>query len=237
VSEKAQELWGRLAQRAGVVLDSDQISALGKYLDLLLEANQRMNLTRISDRGAAELLHVADALTVLGHLPEAEHRLADLGSGGGVPGIVLGIARRNCAVTLIESTRKKADFLREAVKILALENVSVAAIRAEEAGRGKLREGFDVVVARAVGVLPILIEWMLPLVKVGGRALAMKGPKAREEIEQAKGAITALGGGNVEIVSAQLEGAEGHVIVKIGKIRPTPARFPRDASISKGKPI
>jgi 16S rRNA (guanine527-N7)-methyltransferase len=237
VSEKARELWGRLAQSAGVALDLNRVSALGKYLDLLLEANQRMNLTRISDRGAAEVLHVGDALTVLRHLPGAQHRLADLGSGGGVPGVVLAIARRNCTVTLIESTRKKADFLREAVKILGLENVSIAPIRAEEAGRGILRERFDVVVARAVGVLPILIEWMLPLVKVGGCALAMKGPKAVEEIEQAKGAITALGGGKVEIVAAELEGAEGHVIVKIGKIRPTPARFPRDGSISKGKPI
>lgn len=230
-------MWSALASKAGVALDSGQISALHAYLDLLLEANQRMNLTRISDRAAAELLHVGDALTVLPFLPKGKHRLADLGSGGGVPGVVLGIARPDCEVVLIESTRKKADFLAGAAKELGLTNVSVAGMRAEEAGRSDLRAGFDVVVARAVGLMPILVEWMLPLAKVGGWGLAMKGPKGAEELKAARGAIRTLGGGNAEVFPAELAGAEGHVIIKIPKNSGTPGRFPRDPSIAKGKPI
>ena len=105
------ELWQTLAQKAGLTLNSVQTGQLGSYLDLLFAANQRMNLTRITNRGDAEVLHVGDALTLLPHLPPQARRLADVGSGGGVPGIVLAIARPEIHVTLIESTRKKADFL------------------------------------------------------------------------------------------------------------------------------
>ena len=123
----SQELWNTLAGKAGLGLDPQQTAQLNAYLDLLLAANQRMNLTRITDRGEAEILHVADALTVLPHLPPKGHRLADVGSGGGVPGIVLAIARPDVQVVLIESTRKKADFLLAAATDLKLANVKVRA--------------------------------------------------------------------------------------------------------------
>jgi 16S rRNA (guanine527-N7)-methyltransferase len=219
------------------MLESGQIAALRRYLDLLLAANQRMNLTRISDRAAAEVLHVGDSLTLLPHLPSKAHRLADVGSGGGVPGLVLAIARQDCQVVLIESTRKKAEFLEDAIKELGLGNATVLPLRAEDVGRGKMRESFDVALARAVALMPVLVEWLLPLVKVGGAALAMKGPKGKEELESARRAIRALGGGNSEILATQLPGAEGHVVIKIPKIAATPARFPRDPSLAKGKPI
>jgi 16S rRNA (guanine527-N7)-methyltransferase len=219
------------------VLDSGQIAALHRYLDLLLIANQQMNLTRISDRAAAELLHVADALTLLPHLPPKAHRLADVGSGGGVPGLVLAIARPDSEIVLIESTRKKAEFLNATIKELGLANASVLPLRAEDVGNGKMRESFDIVVARAVGLLPVLVEWLLPLVKVGGYALTMKGPKASEELEPSKRPIKALGGGNSEVLAPQLQGAEGHVIIKIPKIARTPAKFPRNPAQAKGKPI
>src|SRR3954451_1106157 len=109
-----------LARRAEVELSADQIARLSRYLDLLLEANQRMNLTRIADRAAAEVQHVGDALTVLPFLPKGTHELADVGSGGGVPGIPLAIARPDTRVTLLESTRKKANFLQEVVTKLSL---------------------------------------------------------------------------------------------------------------------
>lgn len=192
----------------------DQIN---QYLDLLLAANERMNLTRITDRAQAEVLHVGDTLTLLPHLPKGPHRLADVGSGGGVPGLILAIMRPDAQIVLIESTLKKAEFLRVTADALKLSNVTVEPRRAEEMGRSIHRDSFDVVVARAVAKLPVLVEWLLPLVKPGGYALAMKGPKVVEEIEEARKAIKRLGGGQAQILPADLPGRDGHVIVKIPK--------------------
>src|SRR3954469_15819708 len=112
------ELWTNLARRAGTELSQQQHEKLSRYLDLLLEANARMNLTRITDRAAAEVQHIGDALTALPFLPKGEFRLADVGSGGGVPGIPLAIVRPDATVLLIESTKKKAAFLKQAIESL-----------------------------------------------------------------------------------------------------------------------
>src|SRR5258706_8160583 len=117
------DLWQQLAAKASLTLSDDQQAKLSSYIDLLLEANQRMNLTRIADRAAAEVQHVGDALTVLPFLPKDAHRLADVGSGGGVPGVILAIARPDAKVVLLESTKKKAAFLQEVVTRLGLANV------------------------------------------------------------------------------------------------------------------
>jgi 16S rRNA (guanine527-N7)-methyltransferase len=230
-------LWTELAARAAIDLDESRQRRLERYLDLLLSANQKMNLTRITDPAAARLLHVADALTILPHLPTTGHRLADIGSGGGVPGIVLAIARPDATVTLVESTKKKADFLSAAVVELGLDNVMVEPRRAEELGRSGARESFDVVVARAVATMPWLAEWMLPLVVKGGLMLAMKGPKVDREMIGAAKAIRMLGGGQVQIFPADLRGQDGHVIVKIRKIARADPRYPRPAPAAKGKAI
>jgi 16S rRNA (guanine527-N7)-methyltransferase len=235
--DSTEDLWNFLAQRGGVTLDSAQHARLGQYLDLLLLANQRMNLTRIVDRQAAEILHIGDALTLLPHLPTGPHRLADLGSGGGVPGIVLAIARGDADVTLIESTRKKAEFLRGAAAELGLKNVTVLAERAEDVGRSALRQTFDVAVARAVATLVWLAEWMLPLVKTGGCALAMKGPRVSQELPGALSAIRMMGGGEAALLPAELPGRQGHLIVRIPKIRGTDRRYPRLASEAKNRPL
>jgi 16S rRNA (guanine527-N7)-methyltransferase len=230
-------LWTELAARASVDLDESRQRQLERYLDLLLAANQKMNLTRITDSMAARLLHVADALTVLPHLPPAGHRLADVGSGGGVPGMVLAIARPDVAVTLIESTQKKAAFLSSAAAELGLGNVTVDPRRAEELGRSAGRESFEIVVARAVATMPWLAEWMLPLVAKGGLMLAMKGPKVNQEMPAAARAIRMLGGGQPHIEPTNLPGHQGHVIVKIRKLSRTDPRYPRAASAAKGKSI
>jgi 16S rRNA (guanine527-N7)-methyltransferase len=214
--------------------DSDR-QKIERYLDLLIAANARMNLTRIVDREQAQNLHAGDALTLLPFLPAGPHRLADIGSGGGVPGIILAIARPDAQVTLIEATKKKAEFLKSAASELQLTNVTVAAIRAEEAGRSDLRESFDVVVARAVGTLDWLAEWMLPLVKIGGIALAMKGAKGAEELTQARRIIAKIGGGKAEIIPVDLPGAQHHVIIRIPKIAAAPRQWPRAATDAKGR--
>jgi 16S rRNA (guanine527-N7)-methyltransferase len=231
------DLWQSLAQRANLSLDPSQLALLEKYLDLLIAANERMNLTRITDRAAAELLHIGDSLTVLPFLPAEPHALADVGSGGGVPGIVLAIARPDVRVTLIESTQKKSAFLKQAVAELGLTNVKVDSRRAEDMGLTEVRGTFNVAVARAVATMDWLVEWMLPLVKKGGYMLAMKGPKAQEELLFARKAIRLLYGGEPSIHPANLQEGDHRVIVKIVKMQPTAKEFPRASTTTKGKPI
>lgn len=227
-------LWTEIAGRAGVTLSPQQHERFGRYLDLLLAANQRMNLTRITDRESAELHHVGDALTLLRFLPAGPLKVADVGSGGGVPGIPLAIVRPDSQVVLIESTRKKAAFLTDAAVQLRLQNLRVCEQRAEDAGRSpQLRESFDIVVARAVATLDWLAEWCLPLVKKGGKMLAMKGKKAAAELPAAGHAIRLMGGSSPDVHPADLPGTHHHVIVEIRKIKQTPLAYPRPATQAK----
>ncbi len=232
-----RELWTALTHRAGVELSADQHAQLARYLDLLLEANAKMNLTRITDRSAAEVQHVGDALTVLPFLPKNEFRLADVGSGGGVPGIPLAIVRLDATVLLIESTKKKAAFLKQAIEALDLKNASVSEWRAEDVGRSNNRENFDIVLARAVATMEWLAEWCLPLVKISGKMLAMKGPKVAEELPPARRAIKLGGGGEAIVHPVDLPGTEHRVIVEIAKLHRTDARLPRSATSAKGRSI
>ena len=235
-----------MAKRAGVELAPAQHERLSRYLDLLLAANARMNLTRITDRAAADVQHIADALTLLAHLrpptPVSEERrpglrIADVGSGGGVPGIPLAIARPDATVLLIESTKKKAAFLKEAIDTLELTNASVSEWRVEDVAHSNNRETFDVAIARAVATMEWLAEWCLPLVKIGGKMLAMKGPKVAKELPIAKKAIQLAGGGPVVVHPVELPGTEHRVIVEIAKIARTDAQLPRLPTRAKGKPL
>jgi 16S rRNA (guanine527-N7)-methyltransferase len=230
-------LWSDLARRANVELSDAQHEKLSRYLDLLLDANARMNLTRITDRAAAELQHVGDALTVLPHLPPGAIRVADVGSGGGVPGIPLAIARPDATLLLIESTKKKAAFLKQAIDALELANVSVSEWRAEDVGHSNSRETFDVALARAVATMSWLAEWCLPLVKKGGKMLAMKGPKVADELPEAKRTIAVAGGGDAVVHPVDLPGTEHRVIIEIVKIAKSDKRLPRPATQAKGKPL
>lgn len=229
-------LWNELAARAGISLSPDQHALLHRYLDLLLAANQTMNLTRITDRPAAELHHVADALTLLPFLPPAAHALADVGTGGGVPGIPLAIVRPDARILLIESTRKKANFLRSAIEQLSLGSVTVTNQRAEDVGHAPHhRERYDVVTARAVATLVWLAEWCLPLARPRtGKVLAMKGQKITGELPEAAKAIKLLSGGPPAVHPVDLPGTEHHVIVEIPKPGRTGSRFPRPATAAKG---
>lgn len=230
-------LWNQLASSANLTLSDSQHTLLNRYLDLLLEANQTMNLTRITDRAEAENLHIADALTLLPHLPREPHRLVDIGSGGGVPGIPLAIARPDAKILLVESTQKKAAFLQRAAQTLGLKNLKVSAQRAEDLARTDQRDSFDIATARAVGALNLLVEWCLPLVKKGGKLLAMKGARIAEELPAATKAIQLLSGGAPIVHPVHLPDTENHVIVEIPKLGRTNPHYPRPASIAKGKPL
>ena len=231
------DLWTTLAARANLALTESKDAQLSRYLDLVTSANARMNLTRIVDRATAEVQHVGDALTLLPFLPAGPARLADVGSGPGVPGIPLAIARPDLSVVLIESTGKKANFLRETAAELGLENVTVRGERAEDVGRSSGRESFDVAVARAVATLEWLAEWLLPLVRVGGSALAMKGQRATDELPAAAIAVRLLGGGPAVVHPVELPGTDHRVIVQMPKVRKTDERFPRAATAAKGRPL
>ncbi|QOV92166.1 16S rRNA (guanine(527)-N(7))-methyltransferase RsmG [Humisphaera borealis] len=228
-------LWTEIAARAALPLSEAQHALLSRYLDLLIEANQTMNLTRITDRAQAELLHIADSLTVLPFLPKKPHTLADLGSGGGVPGIPLAIARPDVRVFLVESTKKKAAFLRKAVTELGLTNVLVSDSRVEDVGHTDRRETFDVVTARAVALLPWLVEWSMPLLKKGGVLLAMKGERGPAEVEQATSACKRMNADVPVIEPISLPQTQNHVIVKVAKRGITPPIYPRSATVTKGK--
>jgi len=230
-------LWNELAAKAGLVLTDAELSRLTKYLDLLFAANQRMNLTRITDLAAAQVQHIGDALTLLPFLPNGPHLLADVGSGGGVPGIPLAIARPDAQVVLIESTRKKAVFLRQTAEALLLSNVTVLDQRVEDVGHTQDREKFDVAVVRAVATMDWLAEWCLPLLKTGGKMLAMKGQRISEELPVAAMAIRRLGGAPAAVHPIELPGSEHRVIVEVEKLKPSDAVFPRPATVAKGRPV
>jgi 16S rRNA (guanine527-N7)-methyltransferase len=181
--------------------------------------------------------HVGDALTLLAHLPTQPMTLVDVGTGGGVPGIPLAIAVPSAKVTLVEATQKKCAFLQKTVDALELSNVRVVAQRAEDVGLSNLRETFDFAVARAVATVPWLCEWCLPLVKVGGTLMLMKGPKVHEELLQSGRALKLMGGGKPVLHSVDLPGAQGLVIAEIAKVAPTDRRYPRKASVAKGTPV
>ena len=184
--------------------------------------------------GPAQAL-VEDSLVLLEHLGEA-HRLVDVGSGGGLPGLPLKIARPDLAITLIEADQAKAAFLVQACARLELEDVEVLARRAEEIGRdGRYRESFDVAVARAVAPLPVLVELCLPLVRVGGRLLAQKTDK--EPIKAAERAIEVLGGSRARVVPARSAVRRTGTLVIVEKVRPTPAPYPRRPGLPRRKPL
>ena len=179
---------------------------------------------------------VEDSLVLLPHL-EGVETLIDVGSGGGLPGLALKIARPDLRLTLLEANRRKAAFLVHACARLGLTGVSVVAARAEDAGRDpELRERFDVATARALAAMPILAELCLPFVRVGGRLLAMKAGAA-EEAEAARSAIGRLGGRLEAVVDSPSAARSLGQVVVVAKVEPTPAEFPRRAGVPSRRPL
>jgi 16S rRNA (guanine527-N7)-methyltransferase len=178
---------------------------------------------------------VDDGLVLLEYLGEA-HRLVDVGSGAGLPGLPIKIARPDLDVTLIEADQAKAAFLVQACAALGLDHIEVVARRAEEAGHDpRLRESFDVAVARALAALPVLVELCLPLVRVGGRLLAQK--TEAEDSTAAARAIQLLGGELSGVQAAPSAARSAGTVVVIKKVRPTPALYPRRAGVPARKPL
>ena len=216
-----------------------------RYAAAILAANARMNLTRIVAPDEIARRHFLDSLICLRGLsdsdagPQRPLRCVDVGSGAGLPGIALKILRPAWSVTLVEATGKKAAFLAEIVADLGLRDVHVLAARAEDVGREPLhRERYDLAVARAVALLPILVEYLLPLVRPGGRALALKGEDVTAEVANAGRALETLGGRLVELQPYAIPGVPGtHHLVILEKIRPTPPSYPRRPGQAGRRPL
>lgn len=217
------------------------LDRLEQYVALLLAANVRVNLTRIVEPADIARQHLLDALVALPILDAlAPSRVVDLGSGGGVPAIPLAIARPDVRWLLVDSVTRKARALEGFVEALALTGVAVSADRAEDLGRAPLtREHADLVTARACAPLPVLVELALPLLRVGGELLAWKGPLTDEDPEVRRGRTAAgeVGGGNLRITEAGAPALGGHTFVRVGKQRPTHARFPRRAGEPTRRPL
>lgn len=216
-------------------LDDATAVRLASYLDILLETNQVMNLTRITDPDDAQIKLLADSLDLLRFIPDDAHSVIDIGSGGGVPGMPIAIARPDLFVTLVDATAKKVRFLDEAAHKLELTNVEAIQARAEELGRNpKRRERFAVATARAVARLATLAELTLPFVRLGGVAILPKGSAADEELAEAAYAIGMLGGRARGVIQSNVAGTR---IVVIDKVRATPAQFPRRTGMPNSRPL
>jgi 16S rRNA (guanine527-N7)-methyltransferase len=211
------------------------------YAARLLRANQRLNLTRLTEPEEVATLHLLDALAAVHLLDQSGAATAvDLGSGGGLPGIPLALARPEVRWLLVDSVAKKASVLREFVEALGLGNVSVSAERAETLGRlPDHRERHELVAARACAPLPVLAELALPLLAPEGTLLAWKGPLADEdeELRVGRSAIGQLGGGRVRVLPVGLPALGGHTFVVAVKEGPTPARYPRRSGEPSRRPL
>lgn len=216
----------------GIALPPDGLRQFEEYFDLLVEWNGKMNLTGITEKDEVYLKHFYDSLTPAFHFSfSSNHSLIDVGSGAGFPGIPLKICYPQLRLTIVDSLRKRINFLEQVVSQLQLQGVTLIHARAEDAGKDKnLRERFDVVTARAVARLSVLAEYCLPFAKVGGVFIAMKGSDISAELNEAKGALKVLGGKTERVESFPLpDDGGGRSIIFINKISPTPTAYPRKA--------
>ena len=220
----------------GIALTGPMLDALDQYAEILVEYNQKVNLTAITDPEGIEDKHFADSL-LLANLPETAGKLVDVGTGAGFPGVVAKIFKPELQLTLMEPTGKRVEFLKYVCAQLGLSGVEFAKERAEEAARKVWREQFDVATARGVAALPMLSEYCLPLVKVGGVFLAMKGPGAAEELAESGAALKKLGGKGSSVAEFHLPGGDVRNIIRIKKISQTPPTYPRNGGKIAKSPL
>jgi len=235
-----RELAQAVRSLLGMQLTPSQLAALACYEAELLEWNARFNLTAIDTPENIRVKHFLDSLTCLLAMRDRPmDRLIDIGTGAGFPGLPIKIVLPNIRLTLVDSVGKKTGFCRHLVTVLGLENVEVVQGRAEELGQlPKYREQYDWAVARAVAILPVLAEYLLPLVRVGGGMIAMKGESAPVEVHLAEKAVRLLGGNLKRLVPLNLPSvADDRYLVVVDKTGATPHQYPRRVGLPAKVPL
>ena len=221
-------------------MDIDNVSAekFAVYMELLREWNEKINLTAITDEEGILVKHFLDSCSI-SEFVDNNSKIIDVGTGAGFPGLPLKIVNDTLNLTLVDSLNKRINFLNEVKDKLGLKNVETVHGRAEDIGiDNKYREKYDFAVSRAVAELRILVEYLLPLVKVGGKVIAMKGPNIDEEVENAKKAVKLLGGEIERIESFRLGNTDNErTVIIIKKIKNTESKYPRKAGIPRKNPL
>lgn len=219
-----------------ISMNEEKAKSFYQYMQLLLEWNEKMNLTAITNPKEIILKHFIDSLTILPYIQENQTVL-DVGTGAGFPGIPIKLMRKSQNITLLDSLQKRITFLNEVIQTLSLQKINAIHGRAEDLAKEK-REHYDIAVSRAVAKLNVLIEYMLPFVKVGGKVICMKAQNIEEEVEEAEKAIRVLGGKIEKIEEITLPQTDiTRKIIIIRKIKNTPKEYPRNAGIPVKKPI
>lgn len=221
-----------------IKINDEQIKKFMNYMNLLLEWNEKINLTAITQPDEVKLKHFVDSLTVLKYIND-DDKVIDIGTGAGFPGIPLKIMKGNTKITLLDSLNKRINFLNIVIETLNLRNIQAIHGRAEEIARNKLyREKYDVAVSRAVANLSTLTEYMLPFVKVGGKCICMKGANVNEELERAQNAIKELGGEIERVDNFYLSDNDNERnIIVIKKVKETNPKYPRKAGMPSKEPL
>lgn len=226
------------AKQIGVKVRPEQAEKFQIYMELLLEWNEKINLTAITDPEEIVEKHFVDSLTLLSTCKIKQNaKVIDVGTGAGFPGIPLKIMRPDIELTLLDSLNKRLSFLGEVCGKLGIESIRIHK-RAEEAGLDKkMRESYDVATARAVAPMNILCEYCIPLIKMKGLFIAMKGPGAQEELDAAENALDTLGGDKVELLPVNLPEAGERNLIIVQKQSFTPKGYPRHGGTISKHPL
>ena len=235
-----EEILAARADEAGIPLTAEQIGQFSVYNEMLLDWNTRVNLTALTAPEDVAVKHIIDSLTAYdAALFDGARTLIDVGTGAGLPGIPLAVYAPHLTVTLLDSLNKRVRFLTEVTASMGLQNVRCIHARAEEAARtAEHRAAYDIVVSRAVARLPILLEYTLPFVRVGGTLLALKGRAYAEEQKEARRAAEVLGGGRITARPVHLPGLDDvRAILTVTKERQTPAIYPRGGGAPARRPL
>ena len=235
-----EEILAARAAEAGIPLTAEQIGQFSVYHEMLLDWNTRMNLTALTAPEDVAVKHIIDSLTAYdAALFDGARTLIDVGTGAGLPGIPLAVYAPHLTVTLLDALNKRVRFLTEVTAAMGLQNVRCIHARAEEAARtAEHRAAYDIAVSRAVARLPVLLEYTLPFVRVGGTLLALKGRAYAEEQKEARRAAEVLGGGRITARPVHLPGLDDvRAILTVTKDRQTPAAYPRGGGAPTRRPL
>ncbi len=238
-NDELENLLYEACRQQGLELSPKQASDLMTYRDMLLETNQYLNLTAITEPREVVLKHFVDSLSPVKLLPEGNFTAIDIGTGAGFPSLPIKIVTESMNLTMLDSVNKKLNFIEDVISRLNLENAKTLHARAEDAAKAKEhRENYGVCFTRAVARLNVLAEYCLPFLQLGGRLIAMKGPDVTEELNEAKPAVKILGGEISQVLTYTIPFTDiTHTLISIDKIHQTPSKYPRKPGIVSKNPI